>query len=140
MKKGCLHCHFLSLFSIGRDGLELSPLAFESRNMDSFSKLLHKLDARFLSLKCFHGIWDAVKIGTENANKIENSVFSNDRKKCPLFSPYICEASLKAVVEMNRRTEEVIDRKFTRRLAWIAIIVSAFATILAAALPFILSV
>jgi hypothetical protein len=42
------------------------------------------------------------------------------------------------MVEMNKRQEEVIDRKTTRRLAWIAIFVSAFATLLAAALPFII--
>jgi hypothetical protein len=139
VRPGCLHCHFLSLFSITFDGKELNPLAFEYRNTDSLSKLLHKLDPRLLSIKCFHGMWDAEKIGYKNTDKIEIAILRDDRRKCSLFSPHNPEASLTAVVEMNRRTEEVIDRKFTRRLAWAAIIVSAFATILAAAMPTFLS-
>ena len=139
MKDGCLGCHFISLFSIGRDGHELNPLPSEYRDKDAFLKLLQKLDPRMRSVKCFREMWDAEKIGFKNSEKIEETVFRKDRgKKCPLFSLYDSHASLKAAMERNRRIEEVIDRKVTRRMALAAIIISAVATIISI-LPIILS-
>ena len=139
-KNGCLNCHFLSLIFIGYDGTEIGPLPDEYRNRDGFLKLLQKLDRRIHLVKCFHGNWDASKIGIKNTAEIENAAFRKDRgKKCTSFSAYDSHATLEAVMERNRRQEEVIDRKVTRRMAWIAIIVSALATLFAAVIPHILT-
>ena len=136
-KNGCLGCHFLSLLSMERDGTELNPLPIGYRNRDGFSKLLQRLDSRIYSVKCSREMWDSNKI--ENKMEIEKTLFKKARgKKCPLFSLYDNEASLKAIIECNRRQEDVSERNFTRRLAVIAIVVSALATLIATLLPLIL--
>jgi hypothetical protein len=125
---------------IGLDGMETNPLPSKYRNHDDFSTLLPKLDRRTKSIKCFQGKWDAERIGIENVAEIEGVVFRKDRgSKCLLFSAYDNTAMLEAVMKENKRKEEVIDRKVTRRMAWIAIVFSFIATLLAPSLSYIFS-
>ena len=134
-KSGCLNCHFLAVNSITRDGIERESLESKYRNRDEFTKLIQRIDSHINLINCFRELWSAKTTGVEN---IENAVFREDRGvKCDLFSPYDPLATLESVLEKNRIKEEVIDRKVTRRLAWAAIIISAFATLLAAILPFL---
>ena len=139
-KLGCLNCHFLCATSITREGRETYPLPYEYRNKNDFSKMMQKLDIRVNIVKCFHGYWNAERMDTKNTTEIESIVFRKDRgSKCLLFSAYDKDATLEAVIERNKRKEEVIDRKTTRCMAWAAITVSAIATLLVAILPHYLS-
>ena len=138
MLKGCLNCHFNCFESMTRE-LGLIPLEAESRNKDKFLELLRRPERRAQPFKCSKGKWDSERIGVNNFLEIEQAVFRKDRDKCPLFSLYDPTASLEAVELSNKRIEEVIDRKFTRRLAWAALILSTIATLLASILPHYLS-
>ena len=132
-KNGCLNCHFLAVDLITREGIERIPLEKEFRNPDSLLKLIQKD-----TVKCDNGYWDLNRISTKNIPEIKNVILRADRgKKCTHFDIYDCHATLEAIRKRNKIKVEVIDRKKTRRLAWVAIIISAFATLLAAILPFL---
>ena len=114
-KAGCLNCHFFCKFIPMLSTTERNPILDEFRNMAGFLKLIEDNSHTY---ECFHGNWNIRNTDKENIAEIKRIILRKDRgSNCLLFSVYDKDATLEAVMQGNKRKEEVIDRKTTRRIA-----------------------
>jgi hypothetical protein len=120
------------VFRLDEDGRPIAlSLGAEFRNRESIGERLkgQASDPGFpSSIRCFCDNWDSVRIGKKNVAEISDAIFSRERKKCLHFAVYDTHASPSAVRDREDRRIEIIDRKKTRIIAVIAIII-AFASL-----------
>jgi hypothetical protein len=81
------------------------------------------------SIKCFSGNWDSERIGIKNTDEITKAIFSNERNKCLHFAVYDKYAILETVRDRENKKLEIIDRKKTRIIAIVAIVISFVALV-----------
>ncbi|MDR1902410.1 MAG: hypothetical protein LBQ88_09050 [Treponema sp.] len=127
-KRGCLNCHFFCQSRINRDSIPLTEsLEPEFRNREKLVEELKGL-ARVASppwsLRCSVGKWDAAKIGTRKTGEILDAIFSPERNNCDRFVEYTKYSSQTAAQESEERRREAKDRRFTRIISVLAIVIA----------------
>jgi hypothetical protein len=134
IKKGCLNCHFLCLLGQDRDGRPcVNSAGPKLRNREGLIEQLEEM-ARVpefpLTIRCFCDNWDATEIGKENTDEIIEAVFRKDRNKCLRFAAYDKYAGPDAIIRLEKQKIEVIDRRMTRIMAVIALVISFAALVI----------
>jgi hypothetical protein len=134
-KRGCLNCHFLCVSGIDEDSHPCEASAggeLRSRDdLDEYLKSLARSPQYPWSIECFFGNWNAARIGKKNTGEIINAIFSKKRRKCIQFVPYDKYADPNATIESEEKKAEARDRKITRIIAVVAIVISLAALMVA---------
>jgi hypothetical protein len=127
-KRGCLDCHFFcrEIIDLGRNIPIIESVEAAFRDKETITRFLNKDKpfSRIRAIKCFCGNWDSEKIGKENIAGISDAIFRRDRKKCVLFAVYDKYATPKAAETTKKTKLEIIDRRVTRIIAVIALIIA----------------
>jgi hypothetical protein len=135
MSEKCLNCHFFCKASIDFDNSLVTKSAGpEFRTLEGLDKMLKNrslVSQSPWSLTCFCGKWDTAKIRTKNIDEIKQAIFSPERDTCDCFGEFDEHATQTAVKESEQKKAEARERRITRILSIIAILIAIGSLIIA---------
>ena len=125
--KNCCTCHYLCSESISNnEGYFIKTLPKEYRNEEKI-KTINSIGIRPVRVLCYKEMWDS-----KDFEKIEDVYFqilAIDRNKCTFYTRFIQNMSLDTMEEKIKIKDNNKDKKITRTIAIVAIIISVISLI-----------